>query len=280
MALIIDCPSCAAKLRLADNLIGKQIQCPFCKKPLQIPSPEQPPEAALGSSASKETLPEEEMESGMEEPPKSKKRKKKRVRSNSSEPEPVNEYAWAWWLYGGVGIVVVVAVLARILMNPESSGLVRFYATQLMIMLPISMVIFFAAVLLSSLVFGELDIGEFHVALVKAFFLCLFVNLVLLITFGGMISFFAWLFGVMVFFRLDPWETRILVFINWALNWILIMVLAAVMMSKFVKEVEKATQDPNSMRGHPASKWAANYSLSPKPNINQGIPVYYLPRKG
>jgi hypothetical protein len=84
--------------------------------------------------------------------------------------------------------------------------------------MPISTVIFFVAMYLSSVLVGAMEIGEIHVAIVKSFIILFAVNLVSLAPFGGFISLVVWLVGLMTLFRLDLWEARMLLFINWVLN--------------------------------------------------------------
>jgi hypothetical protein len=57
------------------------------------------------------------------------------------------------------------------------------------------------------------------VAVVKAFILVSIVNVVGLIPWCGFVfTFFIWFAGILTLFRLDVWETRILILINWVLN--------------------------------------------------------------
>jgi len=102
------------------------------------------------------------------------------------------------------------------LASPE--GNLKFYAAILLVRLPISTVIFFVAMVLSNLIAEAVDIGEIHVAIIKAFGLLLVVNLVSLLPFGNWAALVVWLVGLMVVFRLDFWEARILIVFNWGLN--------------------------------------------------------------
>lgn len=45
MAVLIECPSCQRKLRLTDNMVGRQVKCPACSTTFTAAgSPEEPPQ--------------------------------------------------------------------------------------------------------------------------------------------------------------------------------------------------------------------------------------------
>src|SRR5262249_45657771 len=94
----------------------------------------------------------------------------------------------------------------------------KWYALYLFVSLPLGTVIFFGAMFLSSVMLGAIEIGELHVALFKAFFLLVLVNVVALVPFGNYFTWLVWLVGLMVIFRLDLWEARVLFVINWLMN--------------------------------------------------------------
>src|ERR1700738_5253185 len=108
--------------------------------------------------------------------------------------------------------LLTVAVFSR----PES--FVKGYATYLFVMMPISTVIFFGAMYLSSIWFEAIEIGEIHVAFFKAFILVFCVNVTSLIPFGFFLTLSVWLTGLFVLFRVDLWEARVLIMMNWILN--------------------------------------------------------------
>ncbi|MGH7224415.1 MAG: hypothetical protein ACRELF_14390, partial [Gemmataceae bacterium] len=57
-----------------------------------------------------------------------------------------------------------------------------------------------------------------HIVLAKAIPLLIVVALLELVPYGLFIAIPIWWFGLMLLFRLDFWEVRILVFVNWGLN--------------------------------------------------------------
>jgi hypothetical protein len=104
-------------------------------------------------------------------------------------------------------------------------------AFYLLVSVPISMVIFFLAVIITSVAIEALDIGEIHAAVFKAFLLVVLVNLVRLVPFGGYLTLLVWLVGLLVVFRLDLWEARMVLLINWLLNMAVSFFLLGLLMS-------------------------------------------------
>jgi len=67
----------------------------------------------------------------------------------------------------------------------------------------------------------------------KAVGLLLVVNTISLLPFGRFIVGPIWLFGLMILFRLDLWEARILVVVNWGLNFFARMAVFGAVMAIF-----------------------------------------------
>jgi hypothetical protein len=107
----------------------------------------------------------------------------------------------------------------------------------LLIMVPISTVILIVSMFISSALGGGIDFGDARVAIPKAVALILLVNTVGLTCAArsGYAGFFMtgpiWLFGLMGLFRLDIWEARLLVTINWGLNFLARWVVMGVVLS-------------------------------------------------
>src|SRR5690242_6374323 len=53
MSTLLDCPSCARKLRVPDEFLGKSVRCPTCGETFGAPDspPPSPPEAGNGAAA-------------------------------------------------------------------------------------------------------------------------------------------------------------------------------------------------------------------------------------
>lgn len=252
MAIIIACPSCATKLKASGA--GGLVVCPKCRHTFRYRAadesrPEEIDERITerrpaeqrkrrerdpGSVEDEETQPRDDDRDHDEPPPerpkKKKKRKRKRLRSLPDEDAERETPAWIWWVFGGGGIVATLATLlfVALLANPE--GDLKYYAVALLVTLPISTVIFFIAMVLSNAIAEAVDIGEIHVAIIKAFALLLVVNLVSLVPFGNWAALLVWIVGLVLVFHLDFWEARILIVFNWGLNyavhWFLVAALA------------------------------------------------------
>lgn len=92
------------------------------------------------------------------------------------------------------------------------------YVISFAILLAISVVILIISMFITSALGGGVDFGQVHVVLAKAIPLLIVVSLLELVPFGIVLSIPIWWIGLMVLFRLDFWEVRTLVFINWGLN--------------------------------------------------------------
>jgi hypothetical protein len=257
MPVVIACPSCATKLKASGA--GGRVVCPKCRHPFRYRAaddsrPEEEVEERITERPPAERRkrrdagpeppgkePEERDDNyDREEPPpksakKKKKRKKKRLRLAPEEDGERETPAWIWWVAGGGGIVATLVTLLVVALTASPEGNLKFYAIVLLVTLPISTVIFFIAMILSNAIAEAVDIGEIHVAIIKAFGLLLVVNAISLFPYGNWAALLVWLVGLMVVFHLDFWEARILIVFNWGLNyavhWFLIAALAGLVKS-------------------------------------------------
>jgi predicted Zn finger-like uncharacterized protein len=230
----IACPSCSSWLNVGPHMRGKRVQCPKCKNIFQTPEQSKEPETSYHVTA---TVPDDPRVVAPVEtldvlPPTVPKRRKSEEfmdeladnmparsssRSQRDRSQPPNA-SWMWWVFGVGGIVVVELGLLGLAIFLESDRL-RTYTVYLVLTLPISTGVLIAATYLSSIWFGSLEIGEIQVATVKAFILVAIVSVVSLIPYGGFLfSLFIWYIGIKMLFRLEVWETRALVGINWLLT--------------------------------------------------------------
>ncbi|SRR5579875_3512732 len=92
------------------------------------------------------------------------------------------------------------------------------YVIGFAIFLGISVVILIISMFITSAFGGGVEFGQVHIVLAKAIPLLIVVNLLQLVSFGIVLSIPIWWIGLMVLFRLDFWEVRTLVAINWGLN--------------------------------------------------------------
>jgi hypothetical protein len=144
-------------------------------------------------------------------------RKKKRKKKRKAEPASM---IWLWWAgSAGVGIVCICAMLLVVMLGMKQEA--RGYLIALVIMLPVSTAILVLSMFVASAVGGGIEFGEARVAIPKAAALLFVVNMIYVSSCGAMGYVFAlpvWLVGLMTLFRLDLWESRLLVSINWILN--------------------------------------------------------------
>jgi hypothetical protein len=241
MPIHVACDACGSRLKAPDQLAGRKVKCPKCGAMLAVPGgaeeetepapPPQPKKApahavtARKRTAAEETPPPEpEGPTESEEPddedrPRRKKKKRRHRKHKESSTPP-----WVGWLTGGLIAFVVVAVLVTVLVaawqHPEIMALAAVFG----VMLVISTGILVLSMFISSAIVGGMEFGEAHVVIPKAMGLLCVVNMVSVVLFyispcfGPFVALPVWLFGCMIVFKLDLWEARVLVAVNWVLN--------------------------------------------------------------
>jgi hypothetical protein len=271
MSIIVACRSCGKMLKAPDRLAGKKAKCSQCGgvvlvktaplRPVAVPrtaaAPPPPPEPELPMAElwqDPEPVPEVEIDEPAQDEPqearpshsadrsKKKKKKKKRPSEESSAPGVPR---WVWWV-GAMGVLVLGLAIGVVLAVRAGYGeLMMLAGIELAILVPISTVILIVSMVLSSVVAGGIDFGEVHIVIPKAMFLLLIINLVMLVPFGPILTFFftfpIWL---MTLFGLDLWESRFLVAINSILNllvkaFLLGLILHAVTHARSAKDVDE-----------------------------------------
>lgn len=237
MPIRVVCHSCGRQLNAPDNLTGRKAKCPSCQTILPIPAAETvdvaPPEAKERKlphrrqpkpeerithepEARDEPEPVEVVEVGRT--PRKPKRKKNRPQPKRSEQQSP---AWVLWLLSFGGCAALAGGIAFPAIYNGHGAEVLVYSIVLAIMIPISTIILILSMFVSSWLGGGIDFGEAHIVIPKAFGLLFVVNLIgLAVPFGGWASLPIWVVGLMFLFNLDMWETRTLVVVNWALNYL------------------------------------------------------------
>jgi hypothetical protein len=87
------------------------------------------------------------------------------------------------------------------------------------IMLPLSALILAVSMSLTSSFMGGVEFGPAHIVLLKGAGLILLVDAIAMLPQAGIwLTLPVWWFGLMILFRIDFWEARTLVVINWVLN--------------------------------------------------------------
>ena len=92
------------------------------------------------------------------------------------------------------------------------------YVIPFAIMLAISVAVLIISMFITSAWGGGVEFGQVHIVLAKAIPLLIIVALLELVPFGIILAIPVWWFGLMLLFRLDFWEVRTLVLINYGLN--------------------------------------------------------------
>jgi hypothetical protein len=176
------------------------------------------PEAssAPGAPPAAEAPPEAGAAPADQESPRKKKRKRKRRKAESFP-------AWVWWLAAaGVGTVgVFTAVLIAVTALKQSA---LGFVIGLVILMPISMGIMVLSMYITSALGGGVDFGDARVAIPKAAALLFVINAINLSDcgMGGYwVTLPFWIFGLMILFRLDFWEAKIMFLVNWGFGCIL-----------------------------------------------------------
>jgi len=221
MSIKVACIFCDKNLVISDALAGKQIRCPACKNPFLI---------NLHTEILKESV---EDDSKLPDVEPVKKRKKKKNSKSNNQNEFEDKSILIWWTFGSLGLALLIYILYYSIVH-GTSVLMKYYAINLLVMCPISLIMFFATVFFCNTLLGEIEIGDIHSAIFKAIFVVLCANFVSLLPFGFFLSLATWFILLISIFHFDPWEARILVVTNWALNFSLKLVVFSVLISNIM----------------------------------------------
>jgi len=229
--ILVVCEACGKKLKAPDSYAGRKAKCSQCGNIIHIGTPaEAEPQPKLPEreeraqrlpTRPKAPEPEEadadEPGDEVDRPKKKKKKKKKKRRSQPDQSVP----EWLVWTGGLFATIAVMGIAAGILVLTGHAWIPIFLAIRLAIMLPISIVILIISMFISSAIVGGIDFGEVHVVIPKALILLLITNPIYAIPcIGGFLALPIWFIGLMLVFRMEIWETRVLVIVNWVLNWV------------------------------------------------------------
>jgi predicted Zn finger-like uncharacterized protein len=209
MPLTVACDSCATKLKIPDSLAGRKAKCPRCGNvivaaataaPIAEPAPSARPGKSKKPAEPQEPdypMPEQEEQQEPDRsagPKKRRKRKKKRREQQQAGGIP----GWVWWA-GGLACIVITAIIAMgVAIRAGHGAEVLALGIRFGVMVPISLVILIASMIISSHLGGGINFGEVHTVILKGSVLLILVNLIYLVPFGGLLAFPIWLIGVMV----------------------------------------------------------------------------------
>ena len=212
---LILCPKCGVKLRLRPDFQGKERRCPRC----QYSFPAQPADAMPGTPAQATDQPERQR--GSAEGQASVEKKRRRIKKRKRVAKARAPGAWVWW-WGS--LTLAVALVGVGIVSMYQNGYPKFavaIAARLTVGLPIGAVIFAVSMFISNYFGVDIELANFGTLIPKALWIVLVANLVALIScFGGLAALAVFYIGAIALFKLDVWEARFLVLINWGLNWV------------------------------------------------------------
>lgn len=245
MPIVVACTACNQRLKVKEELIGRKAKCPACggiflaledvepvtddhpvlpSKPVGRPDPvargksrppvETPPPKKKPAPPPEPEPEDEPPQDSQDEAPRKKKKKKRKKRRQEEETGSI----WPWVAVGGVIVTCLILTAILVVRRIGVNETVIEYAVYLGIMMPVSVGILVLSMIISSSLGGGIDFGELHVALLKAFILLLITNVLGLWQYGCLLNGLVWWCGLMVMFRLDFWEVRMVSFVNWFLN--------------------------------------------------------------
>jgi hypothetical protein len=219
---VLNCTSCGQRLKVPDDSIGRRFRCAKCGQHLQFrqeaaPDTAQPnPDSDLVPFAT--DPPQEQLTS---EPRRPRKKKKKRLKSRSESGVP----AWIGW-WSALAIACIMTVIGFVSVAQAGYPKTAFlFAVELAFALPLSTVVFALSLFASNWLGAGVELAQFSSLIPKALLLILLANLLGLVPCAGRImALCMWFIGAVVFFKLEVWESKVLVAINWALGWLMALV--------------------------------------------------------
>lgn len=145
----------------------------------------------------------------------------KRRRRNRPRKRSLAGWGWTRWLVAAVIYVVVGAGISiHMVITDHVQELIQD-AVIWAVMMPISVIILIGSMFIASFIAGGIDFGDARTAIPKAFFLLAPINFISA-AFPWFVSMFAtlpfWIFGLILLFGLDVWETIFLMVVNWFLG--------------------------------------------------------------
>ncbi len=249
MPIRVDCLSCGGRLNAPDHLAGRKAKCPRCHSILSIeaaappavspPAPKErklakprkpQPEERIIAEPETRNEPEAEEEVVAAKAAKKTKRKKRRRPPKRSEQQVPT---WVWWLVSLGGFSILAGIMALTAIRLGHGAELFAFSVIMAVMLPLSTIILILSMFISSWLGGGIEFGEAHIVIPKAIGLLLIINLIMLLPFGGFLAAPVWLFGLMILFHLDLWESRILVAVNWGLNSLVRLAVLGMLMNAF-----------------------------------------------
>jgi hypothetical protein len=143
---------------------------------------------------------------------------------------------------------LIIDAIEWVIMMPIS--LIIMMPISLIMMMPISLIMFVISMFVGSAIAGGIDFGDAKTAIPKAIFMLAPINLFYVLLNWYIASFLSlpfWIFGLILLFGLDVWESWFMIVINWFLNIganiLLILIIVSMMHGMASKEDEGAFPD-------------------------------------
>ena len=265
MANLVQCPSCQSRLSLGNDFRGQRVRCPRCQQVVEVGSGGGPSASPVAAATPPPTRraplpPPREVEppvaaAPLEDDygdPERTRRRKKRRRRKHRERGSRGKPAWIWLVFGAGAFMVILTFIGSIFLATKLDITVDLVAIAigLAIMMPISAVVAFLSMWISSAILGGIDFGPIPLVILKGAAMLFFVNLCYMMPlpmyFGVIFALAVWTCGWMFFFGLEFLEARVLAIISWGLMTIVRLFLLAVLVSLVQHgKLDPAHLDPN-----------------------------------
>jgi hypothetical protein len=183
-----------------------------------------------------------------EEVPRSRRFKRRRHKPPKRRSSPAN-WSFIWWLVvGAIYLAAGTGVSYYKIATGEVFELI-IGAIGWAVLMPISVVLLIGSMMAASAIAGGIDFGDIRTAIPKALFLLAPINFIGIICPWYVSMFFTplfWIFGLIILFGLDLWETFFLMIINWFLSLgakVLVFLIVVAMIHGAQMDKEKSSPD-------------------------------------
>ncbi len=250
MSIVISCEACGARLKVPEDSSGRKVKCPKCRGVFvassfditAVPAARPQPLPPLLRPEPEELPDFEEVPDEGEEPERPRRKKKKKKRKSK---EKVPSAADGWMLWGGAALGFFTLDLFLLLLACAGvlKPMVLYVCLWMLVFVPVSAVVLIISMFVSSAIYGGIDFGDARVTVPKALVLLFLIGPIYLLPFGFLLALPIWYGALMYLFKLDITECRVLVAVDWALNWAATFVLFAILAAAY-KQSDKA--DPGA----------------------------------
>jgi hypothetical protein len=177
-------------------------------------------------------------------------RRFKRQRRKKPKSKLPGGWGFIRWIAAAVVYIIVGTTIAiHMVMTGHTEELI-IDAIEWVIMMPISLIMFVISMFVGSAIAGGIDFGDAKTAIPKAIFLLGPINL-FYVLFNWYLAFFLslpfWIFGLILLFGLDVWESWFMIvinqFLNFGANILLILIVVSMMHRAATMEDDMAPPD-------------------------------------